>query len=205
MSQSLDNLQKQLDHTKSIQDFRSAIQSAVRRLWGGGEYFSFVDAMNFVLQRHLTIAWNEGAAICGIQPDELSDSEIAARERFINEQFSYLLNFADSIEDGSKLNGGLLSTHFTRAEMWINRYNDAINQSKLLVCKDQKLKWIYGDTQHCSDCNKLNGRVYRASVWDKYGVYPQSRSLSCKGYRCQCRLEPTTERANSGQPPRLRG
>lgn len=201
----LDNLQKQLNHTKSIQEYRSAIRSAVRRLWLGGEYFNFIDTMNFVLQRHLTAAWNEGAAICGIQPDELSDTELSARERFINEQFEYLLGFGDSIQEGSKASGGTLSTHFNRTELWVNRYEDAKNQSKLLACKDQKLKWIYGDTQHCNDCAKLNGRIYRASVWEKYNVYPQSRRLSCHGYRCQCRLEPTSDRANSGQPPRLRG
>lgn len=202
----LSDIEAWLDHTKAISDYRLAVRSAVRRLWlGESTVFDFFDTMNFSITRHLRVAWKEGAASCGINEDELTNQEIAVRDRLINEQFPYLLNFADAIEENSRASGGLLGPHLQRAELWIGRYNEAKNRAKMLACGDQKLKWVYGDTEHCEDCLNLNGRVYRASQWERYGLQPQSRSLACRGYRCQCQLVPTNEPATRGRPPSLRG
>lgn len=50
------------------------------------------------------------------------------------------------------------------------------------------LRWQVGPTEHCSDCNRLNGQVHTASEWRASGWQPQSTRLECNGYRCQCRL-----------------
>lgn len=202
----LSDVEAWLDHTKAISDYRLNVRALVRGLWRGEfSYFVFVDDMTSAITRNLRGAWAEGAAACGIREDELTSEEIAARDRLINEQFSYLLGFADAIEANSRASGGLLGPQLQRAELWINRYDEAKNRAKTMACGDQKLKWVVGPTEHCEDCARLNGRVYRASVWDRYGLRPQSRDLACGGWRCQCSLVPTSEPATRGRPPSLKG
>ena len=206
IANSLSQINALLDHTKSISDFRLSVRAAVRGLWNGEfSTFYFVDTMRAAIERNLKRAWVAGAAECGIKEDELSDGEIAARDRLIDSQFPYLLGFAGDIEENSKASGGLLGPHLERAEMWVRKYDEAKNQANVMACGDKKLKWIYGDTEHCEDCNKLNGKVYRASIWAKYGIRPQSKSLACGGWRCKCTLQPTGEPATKGRPPGLKG
>lgn len=188
---------------ESIDNYRSALRSAVRGLWSGA--FSsqqFYDAMLDTVSLGLNSAWREGAAQIGIYPDEFTQSELAARDEFVLRQYQYITGFGQFIEQHSKANGGKLGDVMYRMNMWVNRYNDAVNQAIATVGGDKKLKWILGPTEeHCPDCAKYAGRIYRKSVWDSKGIAPQSNNLSCHGYNCECRREPTTERATSGRPP----
>ena len=51
---------------------------------------------------------------------------------------------------------------------------------------------------NCPDCSKYNGKVKRASYWQKIGAHPQSPDLACKGFNCDCKLEPTNEPLSRG-------
>ncbi len=53
---------------------------------------------------------------------------------------------------------------------------------------DPYWQWQVGPTEHCTDCQRLNGQVHRASEWRASGWQPQSAGLECKGFRCQCSL-----------------
>jgi len=53
---------------------------------------------------------------------------------------------------------------------------------------EEKLMWVVGQTDHCSDCLRLNGQVHTADEWAASGWSPQSVDLECRGYYCQCRL-----------------
>ncbi len=52
--------------------------------------------------------------------------------------------------------------------------------------------WELGRTEkHCRDCLWAAGQVLTASQWDRLaaaGIAPQSSSLECQGYHCDCRL-----------------
>lgn len=91
----------------------------------------------------------------------------------------------------------------SRIPMWVNRYNDVVNTAKIMAGGDKKLKWVLGPTEHCSSCMKLAGKVKRGSLWQTSGIRPQSRSLACGGYNCQCSLQPTTDRASAGRLPSI--
>jgi hypothetical protein len=86
----------------------------------------------------------------------------------------------------------------SRVDMWVNRYEDTKNEAILFYSeKNQRLRWVYGDTQHCETCAQLNGIVAFASEWEQAGVQPQSPPndlLTCGGWNCQCILEPTDDR-----------
>ena len=91
----------------------------------------------------------------------------------------------------------------SRIPMWTNRYTEVMNTAKVMAGGDRKLKWVLGPTEHCSSCMKLAGKVKRGSMWVASGIQPQSRSLECGGYNCQCSLQPTTDRASPGRLPSI--
>ena len=186
-------------------EYRRGLRAAARGLLMGVlSDFEFLEAVAAVIENGLMRAWIEGAAKCGILPSEMTLEERMVLYGEINREIARVPGLTDYIksEIGRK---GRLQRVFFRLQMWENRYAEIVSLSQTYACADEKLEWVYGDTQHCSDCSKLHGRVYRASVWRKYGVLPQARELECRGYRCGCTLQPTSARVTPGRPPRLAG
>lgn len=89
-------------------------------------------------------------------------------------------------------NQGLLS----RLGMWAITATGLHTFGRLLAQPDTLFRWAYGATDHCADCARLNGQVHTGDEWSRSGYHPQGRNLACNGYRCQCRLEETTEGIN---------
>ena len=186
------------------QDYRKAINAAVRALWTGEtDLFGFVDNMVGSIRRGLTRAWHEGAGSCGIQPADLTVDELFTLAGIINSEISHILDFGQAIEKGSRANKGKLSTQLRRAQMWGNKYTAVLYQAQTTSCSDLKLRWDLGIAEHCRSCMKLSGKVYRASTWRKYDLYPKHRRLECNGYRCQCRFTITQQPCTPGVPPRI--
>jgi hypothetical protein len=74
----------------------------------------------------------------------------------------------------------------SRAAMWAATMAGMYAFGQTWRQDDPFLRWQVGPTEHCSDCNRLNGQVHRASEWRASGWQPQSSRLECSGYRCQC-------------------
>jgi hypothetical protein len=184
-------------------DYARGVRSLVYSLWRGyTEQNAFIHTMVYAIERNIMLAWAEGAKACGISEEELTLEEISARKNLINSQYPYLIDFADAIIQGSRDNNGKLTPLYRRAEMWVNRFNEARNQAKQMACGDKKLMWVMNPLkEHCTDCLMLNGKVYRASVWKKYDLRPQMRKLECHGYKCGCSFTPTDDPATPGHPP----
>lgn len=184
-------------------DYSRSIRSAVYGLWSGQMSFpGYVQTMVGAIDRGFTRAWYQGAGECGIKEGELTSDESQALYTEVNSEISFIYSFADDIMRNSKVNKGKLTPLYQRAEMWTNRFEFIRSMARSMACKDQKLQWQMGPTkEHCVDCIRLNGRVYRASVWDKYGLVPRSHNLSCGGYRCLCRFVTTSMPVTSGRPP----
>jgi len=179
--------------------FRASVRSSVRGLWSGAlSHSQFNSALSSAIKRNLTNAWLEGAKVCGVLADELSEDETSALVEFIAEQIGYISGFASAIREGDKVSKGKLQPLFERAEMWVNRYNDTRERAKSLACGNKKLIWQVGLTEHCRDCSGYNGKVYRANIWGE--IRPQSSCLACGGFRCQCKREVTDKRATRGKP-----
>lgn len=167
----------------------------------------FQAAMSLTIRRGIQFAWWEGAKACGIQPSELSPEETNAMQVAVFEEVSHISSFAQSIEEGSREEGGLLRVALRRAELWVERYQDVVQRAKVMACADRKLKWVYDPSkENCSTCAKLNGKVKRASYWEAAGIQPKNPpnpALRCGGWRCGCVLEPTDERASPGPLPNV--
>lgn len=183
--------------------YQRNLRQAVRGLWSGLlTYDQALEALLSTIARGLTQAFYQGAAECGINPDELTDVENNALQGFIIEEQSYaagILDFADKEISLAEL--------YSRLNRWTTRYLDIQNQGKLYACKDEKLIWELGRVEkHCPSCKKVAGRVKRASFWQRVGVYPQqppNPNLECKGFYCQCRLTPTSLPITPGPLPFL--
>ena len=181
----------------SVSSYQAGLRSAVRGFYSGTlTQGQFTDAFESAIRRGLTQAFIEGAKECGIKQDELTDKELDALTKAIESEYEYIDGFASGIEESEKL-----VALYSRLSMWVNRYTDIQNRAKVLACADKKLTWIYGDTiRHCKDCSGYNSKVYRGSAWESAGAMPQSPKLSCKGFRCRCRLEVTDKSLNRGKP-----
>jgi len=131
----------------------------------------------------------------------LNGDELGTLETEINQEITYVWQFSVDVIS-NRLNDGKLQPLLDRVELWVNAYNRIQNQAMLMACADQKLKWVMDAAkENCEDCQKYNGRVYRGSIWAKYGIQPQGHNLACGGWRCGCSFQETDEPVTPGRPP----
>lgn len=197
----------ELDGLKTVGDFRRNIRAQIYRRWADVDNDAqFIIGMNGSIDRGFNQAWAQGAAVCGVKMDELTNAERDALQQRINDQFPYITQFGVYIALNTKELGGKRGPLYDRAELWVARYGEIVNQAKALACKDQKLIWNLGPTEHCGSCIRLSGRVKRGSYWTEKGILPRRAGagyLDCGGYNCQCSLDPTTAPITPGPLPRL--
>jgi hypothetical protein len=186
---------------KSRIAFEIAVRGLISVYWKGKITGSeFKKELLILVNKAYYFAWGKGAESCGIGPEERTSEEQERLEGLIEEQVQYIEKLATDIETGDVV--ALLN----RATLWGSRYDYVTEVGKAMACGDQKEIWISGDTSEpCVDCSEMDGRVYRLSTWDKYGIHPASPRLACKGYFCTCRREVTEEPVTPGPPPFLRG
>lgn len=159
----------------------------------------FVDAMAGIIEEQLTKAFREALRDNDMDAEMVKEEPYAsALEDMILNEFDFVDGLGSDVQAAAEAGTGFEAFQ-ARAQMWSNRYKDAYNQANALIASEEgmNLVWIFGDTDHCSTCQQLNGIVAKASVWDELGVKPQQPPndvLECGGYRCQCSLEPTDKR-----------
>ena len=199
-----------LELAEANRDYRAlyaaSLRAAVRGLWSGViSPAQFSDSMFIAIRKHLAMAWEEGAARCGVLLSDYSPEEVAALRAVIQAEYGYVAPFGVDIGAGSQANGGKLAPFIARTELWANRYTEVVGQAEMMACGDEKFEWLLGrvKTEHCADCKRLHGKVKRASTWAKANIHPQSHALECNGYHCKCRFEKTDKPVTPGPLPRL--
>lgn len=192
---------------KTIEGYRLNIRAGIRGLWNGTwDYYTFLDQMSLAIERGFTQAWYEGAKIYGVSPSELTEEEHVRLLEEVNKEVVFIGNLGQAIIANSKAMGGKLAPLFARAELWVAGYNRVRTMGEMYAARDQKLRFNLGmSKEHCVDCTKYNGKVYRASIWRKYDIQPRSYRLACRGYHCQCFFSPTNEPVTPGYPSRPSG
>lgn len=190
------------DETKTYYYYNRQIVSFVGQLFTDKiSADDFIAAFSSLIYNQLFAAWREGMVANGLPPvitqdmaDKISpiaDGEVSHLRGFANDIIAARPDGADEI--------------LARAGLWSNRYNDVLNMAKMETApKDKRYKWVYGDTEHCETCAKLNGIVATAAAWSASGYRPQSppnSRLSCGGWRCRCKLIETEDKeTESGIP-----
>ncbi len=179
------------------------LRNLTRSLWSGKiDVVIFLAIMAFVIRRGFTAAWRQGAAAAGVDFNELTPAEIGALEGEISVDLGNLSSLALDIAGNTRLLGGALAPLLGRVEMWTNRIGEIRSFALRQAAGNQKLMWVWNPLkEHCDDCLKYNGRVYRASVWDAAGIRPRSAELACGGWKCGCSFVVTDNHAMPGRPP----
>jgi hypothetical protein len=184
------------DLFKTVDWYDRAMWAAVKDLYNGViGIVEFETAMIDMIQNQLRRAWNEGMRSLGLDPetDMLLLWEMALQD-IMAQELVYVDPLAADIMSASA-SGELVDKFRSRVSIWTNRYNDVVNQATQICAQaGQKMEWIFGDTDHCTTCEQLNGTVAFESEWEKSGIYPQrppNDMLSCGGWNCQCTLNPT--------------
>lgn len=193
----------------AIDTFRRHCRTNAYALWTGTwDYYAFMDAMIPEIENGYQAAWHEALAAHGMEPEDATEEE----ERYVADAqaqaSSHLNDLAEWIEAHARDGNDplLLAVIHGRIDLWVNDLQRLITWANTELAGNEKLQWVYGETEeHCRDCATYVGRVYRARAWARVGALPQSRELECGGWRCDCRLEPTTARANRGFPPKPSG
>lgn len=188
--------------------FASHCRTNAYALWAGTwDYYAFMDAMIPEIENGYQAAWREALAAHGIEPEDATDDENQYVSNAMHQASSHLNDLGEWIEaharDGEE--PFLLAAIHERIDLWVNDLQRLITWVNARLDEDAKREWVVGPTEHCSDCARYNGRVYRASVWAMVGALPQARELECGGWRCQCQLVPTDKRMSKGKPPRPSG
>jgi len=187
--------------------FLMSLQRLIRDVYQGDMGEGFIDATADLIASQLRRAWNEGMRANDLDPagDMLPEWEAELQDA-IADQFPFVDTLYSDIIDAREAEAGTAAL-LSRAELWANQYNSVVNQSKITTArKGAKLVWVYGDTEHCDTCLRLNGIVAFASEWAELGVRPQSPPnglLVCGGWKCQCRLDQTTARRSPNAAVRI--
>jgi len=183
--------------------YRSGLRATARGVWVEAmTQPQGLAAMYSTIGRGIQSAWKEGAAECGVKPDEFTFEELVARDNFIVEQEGYAPRFIDFVLANLRSEDGKWAPIANRVDLWVNKYRLAKTQAAAMACANKKKAWRLGATEeHCESCLKFEGRVYRYQVWAANGALPQSRRLCCGGWRCDCGLEDTDERITPGRFP----
>lgn len=192
--------------TKSLSTFQASINASARGLWLDElDALAGADALFSAIGRGFEQAFRDGQKECGILPGERTEEESKELTRLIGDNYQYVGRFVEWIIQHSKANGGNWEMIKSRASEWVNRYVYVQTVAREMTCADQKEIWLYGPAEHCCDCLRLHGRVYRNSTWRKYGLEPRSPNLACFGGHCKCERKSTDLPLTRGRPPTLRG
>lgn len=140
----------------------------------------------------------------------LDTDEQAELTKLTNAQLGYLPNLVEFIYQENAPNDLEV---VNRLSLWVNKgLNGIFNAGLLAGAGNKMMLWRLGRTErHCSTCAKAEGQIHRAKDWKRANIIPQGDNLMCNGFRCDCKLEETTERAkgrlsripNHGKPSLL--
>jgi hypothetical protein len=164
---------------------------------------AFANAIEFGLNEAWRLGLRENDAEQTDEWQAIVDGIIADERTHIPDFAAYLTVVANNSESM----GQAITTAQNRLSLWVNRYEDVMNQAIVISAEEKtKLEWVYGDTEHCETCAQLNGIVAYAREWDESGVRPQNPPngmLTCGGWKCQCQLIPTTKRKSPNALDRI--
>lgn len=185
-------LSKDYDATKSaFTDDISAILSDAAD--GGVSRAAFSARMRSSINIYGKNAYLDGLAAGGVETDALEGDDSDTFASLLASQSGYVSDIANKLY---KLDGSLVVSPDYNASLWGNKTLTPFYQAGLVSAdKNGLYKWNYGDTEHCSDCLRLNGQSHRMKDWTNKGWLPQGDNLECGGFKCACELEKTTGKA----------
>ncbi len=150
---------------------------------------SFAIRVRASLSKYGKAAYLDGLNDGGVETDTLDSEDSDAYASILADQSAYVTDARRGITDFS-------GDADSRAQLWGNKSLELFYQAGVMSAdKSGMYEWVYGDTEHCEDCLRLNGQKHRMKEWVAEDWMPKSDRLECHGFRCQCELKKTTGRA----------
>jgi hypothetical protein len=193
---------------KTYAFYASSIRDLTKKMYDGKiTYSDFVTGMENLIVQELRNAWFEGMAENGLTEEDMTPEWADMLREIIMSEQDHVADFALAIEQAKRADEPL-EPLMSRADLWGNRFPDVVNQAKIATAEvGDKYEWVYSpEKEHCPECEALNGIVAYASEWYELGVKPQSppnSALTCSGWNCGCRLDPTTKRRTRNAVERI--
>lgn len=185
-----------LEEKKSIQstrlDFEGDVEEALASAVAGRiDRRRFGIVMRALVTKYGRQAFQDGLKDGGIE-DPPTPEDLNTVAALVASQSQYVTNLGDAI-----YGDGVTEAQLTeKPALWFNKSIQPFYQEGLASADRNGLyEWAYGDTEHCNDCQRLDGQKHRMRDWIKSGWLPQSDVLECHGFNCKCRLVKTTGRA----------
>lgn len=133
----------------------------------------------------------------GIGLEELTPGDLELIQEYIATNKTSIPGLAGDVYDGKYDDdeGGL----GLRLSLWVFSLMALGTTARIFTNQEQRYRFELGGTvEHCEDCLRLDGQVHTGSAWYASGLYPQSHSLECGGWLCDCRLVPTNAPESGG-------
>ena len=168
----------QIDYTSDLADLISGgLSDEVSRRRAG----TVMRALN---AKYIRQAMKDGLEDGGIEDAILEGDDLSKANELIAEQSGYVTDFLDKLYSD---NPGVNDVE-ARVILWANKALVPAYQAGLISAdRDGLYEWVYGDTEHCDTCLRLNGQKHRLHEWEDHYM-PQSEELDCGGWRCECKL-----------------
>lgn len=139
-----------------------------------------------LLNKYGKMAFMDGLTDGGIDEPVLDEEDQNTIARMLAEQSQYVTGITDVLFKGDGVSDAMAEF---KPAMWFNKSINPMYQAGLVSAdKNGLYEWVYGDTEHCEDCIKLNGQRHRLKEFDQRGLMPQADRLACKGFNCKCKL-----------------
>ncbi len=175
-------------------DFEDALDDLLKSIMAGGitKSRARVAFMNLI-DVHGNKAARDGFADGGVdaEPDADEQAEI---DTLIREQRQYVNSLLSTLySDEDSVTAAMAEQ---KPAMWFNKSIYPIYQKALALADANGMyEWVYGATEHCDDCQRLNGQRHRMKDWTRRRLIPKADTLECKGFNCKCNLVRSTGKA----------
>lgn len=183
---------KKKDYQATVLDFEGEFADLVASgLKGDLDRRRFGTVARALLRRHGLQAMKDGLRDGGIEVDTLDDGDMSTFALWLAKQSGYVTDFANRMYKTDTQ-----MTADARAEAWGNKSLREIYHAGVVSADANSMReWVYGDTDHCEDCQRLNGQKHRLRDWAARGWLPGADKLECNGFACACTLPKVKGRA----------
>lgn len=152
------------------------------------------------IKRFIRLAFLDGLRDGGIEDAETDAEDEETIAGLIDAQSAFVTDLGDVLFKGEGISDEAATQ---RPAMWFNKsIYPAYTEGLMSAAANGYFEWVYGDTEHCSDCLALNGQVHRMRDYQKSGWLPKAGKLKCNGFNCACALVPRPGGKASGRFPR---
>lgn len=180
------------DAAEEVDAYAALLDDFIRQAWAGD--MSLVDfrrAHNALIRESARSVYIQGLEDCGVSEEDMTDSDDATIEDWTRGQLEHVADFAAAVLAARGYDAAQEAVS-AQAELWVKALRGLATRACMSADADKMGTWEYDpDKEHCTTCEKLDGKRHRMSWFLDNGYIPQepgSETLECGGWRCGCKI-----------------